>query len=144
MAITGPGLYGLTLVKYLTNAAALDLGAENNKIAMVQDGYTPDYNLHDFYADLTNEVSGTGYTAGGAVLTGTTVTAASGLVTFDASNPTWASSTITDAMGGVIYHDLVTDELVCLMDFVTAASSSGGTFTIEIAGTGIFTLDYIP
>jgi hypothetical protein len=36
------------------------------------------------------------------------------------------------------------DELVFLSDFVSAASSSGGTFTIQRSASGIFTVDYTP
>jgi hypothetical protein len=141
MAITASGLYGPTLQKMLTNAAALDVSAEDLKVAMVTDSYTPDFDTHDFYADLTNEVTGTGYTAGGAALTGTTLTVASGLVTYDAADVVWGSSTIASAMAAVGYFDAVTDELLFLSDFVNAASSSAGTFTIQWSASGIWTID---
>ncbi len=144
MAITASGLYGLTLEKYLINGAALNLEAEDLKCAMVQDAHTPNFDTHDFFADLTNEVSGTGYTAGGATVTGTEVTLSGGVLTWDTNDVTWPASTITDAMGAGYYHDAVTDELVALQDFVTAASSSGGTFTIEQNASGVFTVDYTP
>lgn len=60
MAITASGVYGLTLEKFLINGAALDLELETNKVALVTDSYTPNYDTHDFFNDLTNEVSGTG------------------------------------------------------------------------------------
>lgn len=144
MAITASGLYGLTLEKYYINGAALNLEAEDLKVGMVTDTHTPDFNLHDFYADITNEVSGTGYTAGGNVLTTTEVTISGGVLTYDAADAQWASSTITDAMASFIYHDLVTDELVCLSDFVNVASSSGGNFDLQWDVAGIFTHDYTP
>ncbi len=36
---------------------------------MLTDGYTPDYDSHAVKTDVTGEVTGTGYTAGGAALT---------------------------------------------------------------------------
>lgn len=145
MTISGSGLYGLTLVKAFTNATAIDLSAETLKTALVLDTYTPDYDAHDFYADISStEASGTGYTAGGATTTGTTVTVASGSLKFDATDVSWSSSTIADAMAAVVYVDAVTDELVCLSDFVSAASSSNGTFTVQWDAAGIFTIDYVP
>lgn len=145
MAITGSGLYGLTLVKAFTNATAIDLNAETLKVAMVTDSHTPDFNAHDFYADISaNEVSGTGYTAGGATLTGTAVTVASGSLKYDGDDVSWSSSTIANAMAAVGYCDAVTDELVFLSDFVSAASSSNGTFTVQWDAAGIFTIDYVP
>jgi hypothetical protein len=63
MSITASGLYGLTIEKYLNNGAAINLEAEDLKVALVTDTHTPDFNAHDFYADLTNEIGsgGRGY-----------------------------------------------------------------------------------
>ncbi len=144
MAITASGMYGLTFEKYLINGAALNLEAEDNKVGMVTDTHAPDFNADDFWADVDNEVSGTGYTAGGQAVTGTEVTVASGVLTYDTDDPAWTGSTITDAMAAVYYHDAVTDELIVLQDFVNAASSSGGTFTIEQNASGLLTIDYTP
>lgn len=144
MAITASGLYGLTLEKCLINGAAINLEAEDNKVAMVTDSHTPDFNAHDFYADLTNEVSGTGYTAGGVAMTGTEITISGGVLTYDATDVSWASSTITNAMAAVGYADAVNDELIFLSDFVTAASTTNGTFTIQWHASGIFTIDFTP
>lgn len=144
MAISASGFYGLSLEKIVTNAAAISLEAEDNKIALVTDSYTPDFNAHDFFNALTNEVSGTGYTSGGKALTGTEVTVSGGVLTWDASDVSWTSATFSDAMAGVIYADAVADELLFLMDFVTAASVSSGTFTIQVNASGILTLDFTP
>jgi len=144
MSITASGLYGLTLEKCFINGAAINLEAEDNKVALVNDSHTPDFNAHDFFADLTNEVSGTGYTGGGAALTGTQITISSGVLTYDATDLSWASSTIANAMAGIGYADAVTDELIFCSDFVTAASTTNGTFTIQWHASGIFTLDFTP
>lgn len=144
MAITASGLYGLTLEKFFNNGAALNLEAEDNKVAMVTDTHTPDFDAHDFYADLTNEVSGTGYTAGGAALTSTEITLSGGVLKYDAADVAWTTSTITNAMAAIGYADAVTDELIFCSDFVTAASTTAGTFTIVWSASGIFTLDYTP
>jgi hypothetical protein len=146
-SITASGLYGLTLEKMLIDTAGESLEAEDNKVLLVNDSYTPNFDTHDFRNDITNEVSGTGYTAGGAALTSTEVTLASGLLTFDAADLSWASSTITSAMAGVLYFNVgadTTDQLVLLSDFVTAASTTNGTFTIQWSASGIATVDYTP
>lgn len=147
MAITASGLYGLTIEKMLIDTAGQSLEAETHKVLMVQDAHTPDFDVHDFRDDVTNEVSGTGYTAGGETLTTTEITLATGTLTFDAADVSWASSTITDAMAAIGYFNVgtaATDQLVFLSDFVTSASSSSGTFTIQWNASGIFTLDYSP
>ena len=145
MAITASGLFGLTLEKCLNNGAALNLEAEDNKVAMITDSATPDFTTHDFWNDLSaNEVSGTGYTAGGVAYTSTEITLSGGVLTYDAADVSWASSTITSAMAAVGYAAAVTNELIFLSDFVTAASTTAGTFTIQWNASGIFTLDYTP
>jgi hypothetical protein len=147
MSITASGLYGLTLEKMMIDTAGQSLEAETHKTLMVTDTYTPDFNAHDFRNDITNEVTGTGYTAGGNALTTTEITLSGGVLTFDAADVAWASSTIANAMAAVHYFNVgadTTDQLVFLSDFVTAASSSGGTFTIQWHASGIFTVDFTP
>jgi hypothetical protein len=150
VAITAPGLFGLTVEKMMIDTLGLSVESETAlKVAMITDSATPDFTTHDFWNDLeANEVTGTGYTAGGNLLTGTEVTLAGGVLTYDAADPAWPSSTISNAMAGVGYFDrggpTTADELLFLLDFVTAAGSSGGTFTIQLNPAGIYTLDYTP
>jgi hypothetical protein len=147
MTINASGLYGPTLEKMFIDTAGQSLEAETHKVLMVTDTYTPNYDTHDFRDDVTNEVTGTGYTTGGVALTATEITLAAGVLTYDAADVSWAASTIAGAMGAVGYFNVgtaATDQLVFLSDFVSAASSSAGTFTIQWAAAGIFTLDYTP
>lgn len=150
MAITASGLYGPTLEKMMIDTIGLSLESETAvKVLMVTDSYTHDYTLHDFRDDLgANEVSGTGYTAGGNTLTATEITLAAGVLTYDAANASWSSSTISNAMAAVGYFARggasSADELIFLSDFVTAASTSNGTFTVEWNASGIFTVDFTP
>ena len=147
MSITAAGVYGLTLEKFLIDTAGESLEAEDNKSALVQDGYTPDFNAHDFRDDLTNEVTGTGYTAGGVAVTSTEITISSGTLTFDAADIVYSTVTISDAMAAVLYLNVGaagTDQLVLLQDFVTAASATAADFTVEHSATGILTIDFTP
>jgi hypothetical protein len=147
VAVTASGLYGLSLEKMLIDTLGQSLEAETHKVLMVTDSETPNFDTHDFRADITAEVTGTGYTLGGNTLTTTEVTLASGLLTFDAADVSWASSTIANAMAAVFYTNVgsaATDQLICLSDFITAASSSNGTFSVQWAAGGIFTIDYTP
>ena len=81
----------------------------------------------------TNEVSGTGYTAGGNTLTNVAPTSSgtTGYVSF--SNTTWSTATIT-ARGALIYNSSstnYTNPAVAVLDFGTDKSSSAGNFTIQ-------------
>lgn len=149
-AITASGYYGLTLEKQLIDTIGLSLESETAvKVLMVTDSETPDFTADDFRNDVTaNEVSGTGYSAGGATLTSTEITLSGGVLTYDAADVSWASSTIANAMAAVGYFSRggadTADELIWLSDFVTAASTTNGTFTIQWNASGIFTIDYTP
>jgi hypothetical protein len=149
MAITASGLYFPTLEKMLIDTAALSLESETAvKVALVLDAYTHNFDTHDFLNDVeANEATGTNYTAGGVVMTGTEVTLASGVLTYDATDVSWASSTIANAMAALGYVEVgasSADPLIFLSDFVTAASTTNGTFTVQWSGSGIWTWDYTP
>jgi len=141
------GMYGITFLNALKNDLALDLDdttADRFKVMLVTSAYTPDFGTHDFKADVTNEVVGTGYTAGGESLTSVTLTQSGGTITFDADDVTWTSSTIT-ARGAVIYDDsLASDPLIAYIDFGADKSSSAGDFVLSFNASGIFTLDLTP
>ena len=147
MSITASGVYGLTLEKMLIDTAGQSLEAETHKTLLVTDSYTPNFDTHDFRNDITNEVTGTGYTAGGQALTATEITLASGVLTFDAADLSWTSSTIANAMAAVHYFNVgadTTDMLVLLSDFVTAVSTTNGTLAVNWSASGILTIDYTP
>lgn len=147
MSITAAGFYGLTLEKMLIDTAGQSMEAETHKELLVQDLYTPDFNLHDFRADVTDEVTGTGYTAGGVTVTTTEITIASGVLTFDMADTVYSIVTISDAMAGIFYFNVgtaATDPLVLLQDFVTAASATAANFTIQHAAGGVATIDFTP
>ena len=138
------GLYGITFLNMLNNTHAVDLDSDTLKIMLVTSAYTPDFGTHDFKADVTNEVVGTGYTAGGETLTSLSLTQSAGVITFDAADVTWTSSTIT-ARGAVIYDDTIaSDPLICYIDFGSDQSSSSGDFVLSFNASGIFTIDLTP
>lgn len=149
MAITAAGLYGLTLEKFFLDTAGESLEAEDHFEALVTDTYAPNFDTHDFFNDLTNEVAGAGYTTGGVAVTTTEITLSSGTLTFDAADTVYTTVTISNAMGGALATSVstpaaATNQLVYLQDFVTAASATAANFTIQHSATGIFTVDYTP
>lgn len=112
---------------------AIDFDTDTFKILLVTSSYTPDKDTHTRGDDITNEVTGSGYTAGGATTTVTvTLDTANDKVTVGFSAVNWPTSTIT-ARGAVIYKSTGTaanDPLVAYMDFTNDVSSGGGTFSI--------------
>jgi hypothetical protein len=153
MAVTAAGMFGLTIEKAWNVSTAFPTNGLESETAvgvtMITDSATPNFDTHNFWDDLeANEVSGTGYTAGGVIITSTELTISSGVLTYDSADPSWSSSTISNAMAAVGRFDRggasSADELVWLSDFVTAASSSSGTFTIQVSASGWWTNDYTP
>lgn len=111
-----------------------DLQSLTVKCALVTSGYTFDKD-HDFFNDITNEITGTGYTAGGATVTVTvTDDDANDRVDIVLGQAQWTTATLT-ARGAVYYVDTggaaSTDWLIAYLDFTTDRSSSAGTFTIS-------------
>jgi len=78
----------------------------------------------------SNEVTGTGYTAGGNVLSISVVPTSSGTTAYlSFSNTTWAASTIT-ARGALIYNSTQGNAAVAVFDFGSDKSTVSGDFTI--------------
>lgn len=115
------------------------------KIMLVTSSYVADIDAHSTRADVTNEVTGTGYTAGGQALTTLTDTQdnTNDRASYDADDVSWGSSTIT-ARGAVIYKSngggASGDPLVCYLDFGSNVSSTSNTFTVQFATAGVVTL----
>lgn len=150
MAVTASGLFVLTFIDVLdTTQLALDLDLETHKVAMFTNSITPNFSTDTAYGAApynANEVSGTGYTAGGTVLTSTALSESpAGTIMYDAADTSWSSSTITNARCALIYADaLAGNNAICLVNFGADYSTSNGTFTIQWAATGIFTWDVTP
>ena len=104
------------------------------KCALVTSAYTENKATHTKFSDVTGEVSGTGYTAGGATVVPTFVKDTTNhrlTVTFPQT--TWPSSTIT-ARKAICYKatgTASTSPLVFVNDFVSDVTTSNGTFTLN-------------
>jgi hypothetical protein len=80
------------------------IGTSTIKAMLVTSSYVENKDTHLTRADITNEVSGTGYTAGGQIITATLtqdLTTEKTVITL--ASVTWASSTLT-AVRKVIYY----------------------------------------
>lgn len=129
--------------KYALNGG-VDLDTDTIKVGLVTSAYSPNIDTDEFYSDITNEVSGTGYSAGGEALANKSVTQdnTDNEGVFDADDVTWAASTIT-ARGAFLYKDTgvaATSPLICYFDFTTDKSSSSGNFTLQWDAEGILNL----
>lgn len=123
----------------------VDLNSDTIKVALVTSSYTFDQDAHDYFNDITNEVTGTGYSAGGAAVGSPSIsyTGASNTFAFDGNDVSWTTSTIT-ARGAVVYDSSPgsssTNPLICFVDFGADVSTTSGTFTITWDAAGIGTV----
>ena len=80
----------------------------------------------------TNEVVGTGYTAGGTTLSGFNVTTSGTIAILDfATDPSWANASIT-ARGALIYNSSKSNKAVYVLDFGSDITSTNGTFAVTL------------
>jgi hypothetical protein len=140
------GVYGPFLRDSINNTKAFALNASDSvRYMFVSDTRTPDFNAHDEKADVTNEVTGTGYTTGGELLASPTWTIGSGFATFDANDVSLSTTTLTGVRGVELFDDTVTGKpLLAAVTFGADYNTTAGTFAITWSGSGIFRIDYIP
>ena len=79
---------------------------------------------------VANEVSGTGYTAGGNTLTVVAPTSSGTTAFLDFADTTWSTATIT-ARGALIYQSGGSNPAVAVLDFGGDKTSTAGDFQIQ-------------
>lgn len=126
-------------------AGNIDFDSDNFKVALLTSSYTPNQDGNSNWSDISsNEISGTGYIAGGNTLANVTVITdnANNRVDVDADNVVIPNSTIT-ARYAVIYKDTgnpATSTLIAYTDFGSDAISTNANFTIRINSAGFVRL----
>lgn len=114
---------------------AIDLDSDTFKVMLVTSGYAENKDTHTKRSDVTNEVSGTGYTAGGAAVTITiTKDTANDRLDVTLGGASWPSATIAGRKA-VYYKSrggaASADELIAVNDFGSDVTSTAGTFTLN-------------
>ena len=130
-----------------TRTGSSAISADTFKIAMFTSSRT-DANEDLTGYTVTNEVSGSGYSAGGEALGSVTLglsdnSSAVPTAFLDFADTTWGSSTISNARCAMIYNSTLSTAgtgattshaaypTVCVLDFGGDKSSSSGDFTIQ-------------
>jgi len=136
----------------------IDLDADTFKVALVNSLPTaadavPTWGAGGTTNLSSDEVSGTGYTAGGVTLAGVSWSQTSGVATFDSTtNPSWTQNGAgpTDIVGAVIYSDTATNkDAVAFVDMTTDGGTTpislqDGNISITWNASGIFTCTVNP
>lgn len=138
MAVTASP-YGLTYKNL--GLGLFDFSADTFKMLLTTSSYTPNFDTHEFIDDVTSEITGTGYTAGGETLSGVVWTYDTGndwcLLTCDPVE--WTGATFS-ARRGVVYKDTgtaSTSPLLCWVDFGADAAPVAVPFTVTFS-SGLF------
>jgi hypothetical protein len=108
-------------------------GADTMKLALFTSSATLNAATTDY--STTNEVSGTGYSAGGGTLVNVTPTSSGTTAFTDFNDLTFSASTIT-ANGAMIYNTQTgggsgTTDAVVILAFGSDKTSTNGDFTIQ-------------
>lgn len=116
---------------------SIDLDTDTIKVAFTTSTFVPNIDTQDFFDDITNEVTGTGYTAGGYTLANKSVTVdtTNDRAYFDADDISSATTTITFRYG-IIYKSTgtaATSPLIGYIDFVTDRVYTAETFVVQWA-----------
>lgn len=115
-----------------------DFENDTFKLALLDNSHSFD-RADDVWTDISaNEVSGSGYTAGGKAVTSVTVTVDDTdlQVEIDFDDVDWANSSIK-AYHAVLYNDDKDDKLVLSEDFGGEQRSISGTFKYQLPSGGV-------
>ena len=119
--LNGIHAFGTTVTRGSTTA-------DTFKIALYTSSATLDATTTTY--SVTNEVSGTGYSAGGNTLSvSQTPTSTSTTAWLDFADTTWSASTIT-ANGALVYNSTQSDKAVAVLAFGGDKTSTNGDFTV--------------
>ena len=111
-----------------------DLDTDTIKIALYTSSATLDATTTAY--TTSNEVTGTGYTAGGETLANSTVDTSGTTAYVDFDNPEWTGASFT-ARGALIYNDTTAgDNSIAVLDFGGDFTVSSGTFRIVFPAPG--------
>lgn len=139
-------LYDIFRRKQASGNGSVNLSSLNVYCMLVTATYTPNQNTHDFRDDITNEVSGTNYTAGGNILNNPVIALdGAGLVTIDFDDPAdWAqhASGFSDARRTIFYVNrggaASADELIGFSnDFGANVGNVAAALSVELAANGL-------
>ena len=108
-----------------------DLDTDVIKMALFTSSATLGAATTTYTAVVANEISGTGYTAGGKTVTTVAVTLDGSTAIVDFDNVTWASATFT-ARGCLIYNSSKSNKAIAVFDFGEDKSASSGDFVAQL------------
>lgn len=121
--------------KYNLMVGEVDLVDDTVRVALLDSNHSFSAGDNEWADVSSNEIAGTGYTAGGKELTGKSVQQDAS-TKWDGDNVEWTNASFS-AYHAVLY---VGDDLIASIDFGGEQVIADGSFSIEWSGSGIITL----
>ncbi len=130
----------------------VDLDSDTIKCMLCTSSYSPNQDTHRYKSSVTNECSGSGYTAGGATVTGVAFAydAGTNKLSFDMNDVQWAAATLigSNAPRYAVLYDATpgsdaTRPLIGYVDFGGSDyAPNGGPLNIQwpAGGVGVVTV----
>jgi hypothetical protein len=137
-------LYGLFFKSAFNKE--IDLDSDTIKLMLTTSSYTPNQDTHQYKSDVTNEVTGTGWAAGGVTLASFSVAydTSTNVLKLDATDVAATTVTVANARYGVIYDSSpasdATRPLIAYIDFDGNQSATAGSVNITFDAAGIATV----
>lgn len=151
-AVTVSGMY-ITAWKKQSDGSDVVIDWVNDVIknALYTNSLTPNFSTDTLYGSApytSNEVTGTGYTAGGATLASKTFTESpTGSLMYDAADPAWTTATFSGVRCSLAHDTTLStplDPVLVLVNFGADFAVTAGTFTEQLASTGMMATDITP
>ena len=129
----------------LDGSGVIQFGTDTLKILLTTVTYVPAQDTDANLTNVTNEVAGTNYAAGGIALTGVTVTASVHTIIVNSNDITWSQSGtgFNNARIAVLYKRTGVAGTSLLIAYADLGGSLGNVFgdlTLQINANNIFTL----
>lgn len=114
-------------------------GAGRIKAMLVGSAYIPNQDTHVNKSDVTSEIVGTGYTAGGQAIANPVIayTAATNATKFDCDDIVWTSATVS-GVRYIVFYDSTSNKLIGYVDLTADKSSENADFKLIIDTAGVF------
>ncbi|MDP5216685.1 hypothetical protein Q5Y75_05600 [Ruegeria sp. 2205SS24-7] len=126
----------------------IDFDTDAFRMVLVGTGYTPNQATDDAWSDISaNEISGTGYTANGKLLTVTTSNPTARVIQIDCDDQSWTSSTLSNVAYAIIVRDADSNGTLagtdipvfcCELEDGGSLSTTNGTLSVTIDANGVY------
>jgi hypothetical protein len=124
----------------------IDLINDSIKVALMTSGYSPDKDADNYYNELNFQASGTGYNAGGKLLSNKSVLKddVNDRAEYHADDLVWNMITVSNVKGCVLFKDTgdpASSPLIAYIDFGEEFSKIADDFVISWSSEGILYLE---